>query len=151
MLRKMLKETLTLDLVTTDLPGRTKSEVIRALLELVCRSGKVRDPAAALQAVLAHEAGMSTGMEHGIAIPHAKTDAVEGLVACVGITRRKINFESLDRRPARIFIMTLSPQGAGGPHVQFLADISRILKDAAVRKRLLKARSNEELLEILTS
>ncbi len=147
----MLKETLTLDLVTIDLPGRTKSEVIRALLDLACRSGKVLDPEGALQAVLEHEAGMSTGMEHGIAIPHAKTNAVEDLVACVGITRRKINFESLDRRPARIFIMTLSPRDGTGPHVQFLADISRILKDGAVRKRLLKAHTDQELLELLTA
>lgn len=147
----MLKETLTIDLVTTDLPGSDKDQVIRSLLKLICNSGKVKDPDLALDDVLAHESGMSTGMEQGIAIPHAKSDAVDQLVACVGITRRKIDFESLDRKPAQIFVMTLSPRDGTGPHVQFLAEISQLLKDAKLRKKILKAKTDEELLAILTS
>lgn len=147
----MLKETLTTDLVTIELPGTDKDQVIRALMDLVCKSGKVKDPELALEDVLAHETSMSTGMEHGIAIPHAKTDAVEELVACVGITRRKIDFESLDRKPAQIFVLTLSPRDGTGPHVQFLAEISRLLKDAKLRKKMLKAKNDEELLAVLTS
>lgn len=147
----MLKETLTLDLVTTDLPGKDKNEIIRSLMDLICKSGKIKDPAMALDDVLAHETGMSTGMEQGIAIPHAKSDSVDELVACVGISKRKIDFESLDRKPAQIFVMTLSPRDGTGPHVQFLAEISRLLKDARLRKQLLKAQDNAELLKILTS
>ena len=147
----MLKETLTIDLVTTNLGGRTKNEVIHALMDLVCKSGKVKDRELALKDVLDHEAGMSTGMENGIAIPHAKSDSVDELVACVGITKRKIDFENLDRRPSQIFIMTLSPKDGTGPHVQFLAEISRLLTDAKIRKSILKARSDEELLAILGS
>ncbi len=140
-----------IDLVTTDLPGKDKNEIIRALMDLICKSGKVKDPEMALDDVLTHETGMSTGMEQGIAIPHAKSDAVDELVACVGISRRKIDFESLDRKPAQIFVMTLSPRDGTGPHVQFLAEISRLLKDAKLRKKLLKAQTDEELLAILTS
>lgn len=147
----MLKETLTIDLVTTELAGRDKNEIIKSMLDLVCNSGKVKDPAAALKAVLDHEAAMSTGMENGIAIPHAKTDAVDELVAAVGVSKRKIDFENLDRKPAQIFIMTLSPMHGTGPHVQFLADISRLLKEASIRKQILKAKTDEELLAILTS
>ncbi|TVR05017.1 MAG: PTS sugar transporter subunit IIA [Spirochaetaceae bacterium] len=147
----MLKETLTIDLVTTELAGRDKNEIIKSMLDLVCNSGKVKDPAAALKAVLDHEAVMSTGMENGIAIPHAKTDAVDELVAAVGVSKRKIDFENLDRKPAQIFIMTLSPMHGTGPHVQFLADISRLLKEASIRKQILKAKTDEELLAILTS
>ncbi len=147
----MLKETLTIDLVTTELAGRDKNEIIKSMLDLVCNSGKVKDPAAALKAVLDHEAAMSTGMENGIAIPHAKTDAVDELVAAVGVSKRKIDFENLDRKPAQIFIMTLSPMHGTGLHVQFLADISRLLKEASIRKQILKAKTDEELLAILTS
>ncbi|TVR68833.1 MAG: PTS sugar transporter subunit IIA [Spirochaetaceae bacterium] len=146
----MLKETLTTDLVTTDLPGADKDQIIRALMDLICKSGKVKDPELALDDVLAHETGMSTGMEHGIAIPHAKSDAVDELVACVGISKRKIDFESLDRKPAQIFVMTLSPRDGTGPHVQFLAEISRLLKEPKLRRKLLKAKTEEELLSLLT-
>ena len=146
----MLKEALTIDLVTTNLGGTDKPSVIRALLEMLCRTGKVKDAELALRDLLDHEAGMSTGMEHGIAIPHAKSDAVDELVACVGISRHKIDFENLDRKPSRIFIMTLSPKGSGGPHVRFLADISRLLTDKRKRKAMLKARTDQDLFTLLT-
>jgi len=145
----MLKETLTPELVTIDLAGTDKHSIIVALLEILCRTDKVKDKGLALKDLLDHEAEMSTGMENGIAIPHAKSDAVDELVACVGVSRRKINFENLDRKPSRIFIMTLSPKGTTGPHVQFLGDIGRLLKDAKIRKRILKAKSDEQLFEIL--
>ncbi len=147
----MLKESLSIDLVTTELPGRTKNEVIEALMDLICRSGRINDREQALRDVLDHEAGMSTGMENGIAIPHAKTDAVDELVACVGVTKRKIDFENLDRKPSQIFIMTLSPRSGTGPHVQFLAEISRLLTDAKTRKAIVKAKTDEDLLQILTA
>lgn len=145
----MLKDILSPEVISCDLPGKDKNEVIGHLMQLLCRSGKVRNPALALADVLAHEKLMSTGMEHGIAIPHAKTEAVDELLACVGISQRKIDFESLDRKPARIFIMTLSPKTDMGPHVRFLAEISRLLRDKAVCKRLLAAQSPEEVLSIL--
>jgi mannitol/fructose-specific phosphotransferase system IIA component (Ntr-type) len=147
----MLKEVLTKDVVTIDLQGKDKREVIVSLLKLLERSGKLHDFDTALQDILSHEAGMSTGMEHGIAIPHAKSEAVKELTAAVGISKRKINFESLDRKPAQIFIMTLSPPSAGGPHIQFLAEIGRLLQDRKRRKAMLKAGSDEELMTILTS
>ena len=145
----MLKETLTIDVVTTDLPGRDKNEIIAAMLDLLCNSAKVKDRELALRDLLDHEAAMSTGMENGIAIPHAKTEAVDEMIAAVGISKRKIDFENLDRKPSRIFIMTLSPTRGTGPHVQFLADISRLLKEADIRKRILKAGDDAELLQIL--
>ena len=144
-----MKESLNIDLVTTNLAGGDKNQVIRALLDLICKSGKVKDPEMALKDVVDHEMGMSTGMENGIAIPHAKTDAVDELVACVGITKRKIDFENLDRKPSQIFIMTLSPKDGVGPHIQFLAEISRILKEPKIRKAMLKAKTDQQLLDIL--
>ncbi len=147
----MLKETLNENLVTVDLQGSDKPGIIKALLDILCTTGKVHDPETALRDLLDHEAEMSTGMENGIAIPHVKTDTVDELVACVGVTRRKIDFESLDRQPSRIFIMTLSPRNSAGPHARFLSDIARLLKDNKVRKRILKAKTNAQLLEILTA
>ncbi len=145
----MLSEVLTEDLVTTGLQARTKNDVIVAMLDTLCTTGKVRDRDAALQALMDNEARMSTGMEHGIAIPHAKTDAVDELLACVAVTKKKIDFESLDRKPARIFIMTLSPKGRTGPHIRFLAEVSQLLKDEKKRKQVLAARSSADLLAAL--
>ncbi|MFP4643284.1 MAG: PTS sugar transporter subunit IIA [Spirochaetales bacterium] len=145
----MLAEVLTEDLVKPGLQARTKNDVIVSMLDVLYKTGKVRDRDAALQALMDNEARMSTGMEHGIAIPHAKTEAVDELLACVAVTRKKIDFESLDRKPARIFIMTLSPKGSTGPHIRFLAEVSQLLKDEKKRKQVLAARSASDLLSAL--
>ena len=92
---------------------------------------------------------MSTGMENGIAIPHGKTDAVEELVACVGISKKPVDFNSLDGKPCRIFIMTISPSHRTGPHIQFLSEISQLLRSEAKRKKLLEANDARTILQIL--
>lgn len=147
----MISELLSEELVATDLAGESKEDVIRALFDVLKRSGKIKDPETALQDLLASEARMSTGMENGIAIPHAKTDAVDELVACVGVSKAKIEFECIDNKPAQIFIMTLSPKDGTGPHVRFLAEIGRLLKDKTKRKKMLGAKTPSELLAVITA
>jgi len=145
----MLKEVLSINQVTVDLHGRDKREIINSMLDLLCKSGKVKDRDLALRDLLDHEGIMSTGMENGIAIPHAKSDVVDELIAAVGISKRKIDFECLDRKPAQIFVMTLSPKASGDPHVRFLAEIGRLLRDKQLRKKLLEVRTDADLLQTL--
>ena len=142
----MLRDVLTPQLVITDLDAHTKQDVISALLEMLCTTGKVKDRALAERDILANELRTATGMQHGIAIPHAKTDAVDELVACVAVSRNPIDFDSLDRKPAYIFVMTLSPTGQTGPHMRFLAEVGRLLKNKKVRRAILEADSPEALL-----
>ena len=92
---------------------------------------------------------MSTGMKHGIAIPHGKTDSVSDLVACIGIADNPVDFDSLDQEPARIFIMTLSPLDKTGPHLQFLAQISLLFKSAEKREELLRAANEQAVIKLL--
>jgi PTS system nitrogen regulatory IIA component len=139
------------EVIRTDLSGTSKPEVIDELLGILVATGKVTDPDAARASLLDRERKMSTGMQHGVAIPHGKTDAVDSLIACVGISRIGIDFESLDGEPSRIFIMTLSPKDRSGPHIQFLAEISQLLKSAEKREAILKAATAGELVRLLTS
>jgi PTS system nitrogen regulatory IIA component len=92
---------------------------------------------------------MSTGMKHGIAIPHGKSATIGDLVACIGISDKPVDFDSLDHLPCRIFIMTLSPVEKTGPHLQFLAEVSLLFKSAEKRDEILKAGTSEEILKIL--
>ena len=140
---------LTLDTVAVDLQGATKQEIIESLLDILMRTGKVKDRSSALTAILDREKKMSTGMENGIAIPHGKTDAVDELVAAVGITKNPVDFDALDKQPSRIFIMTLSSSQRTGPHIQFLKEISELLRSAQLRARLLAAREPREILQTL--
>ena len=146
-----LRKVLSKSDITVNLPGQTKAEVIEALMDILMASGKVRDRDLAMAAILEREKKMSTGIQNGVAIPHGKTDAVDELVACLGIKREGIDFDALDGERSRIFIMTLSPVNRSGPHVQFLAEISQLLTDSAKRDRLLTARTQDDVLDILTS
>ncbi|WP_319562797.1 PTS sugar transporter subunit IIA [Marispirochaeta sp.] len=144
-----LRKVLSPEVVSLGLKASTKKEVIEELIDLLSQSGKIKDREAALQAVLERESKMSTGIQHGVAIPHGKSGAVDDLVACVAVKPEGIDFESLDGEQSRIFIMTLSPLNKTGPHVQFLAEISRLLKTAESRERILQVTSKQELLSAL--
>jgi PTS system nitrogen regulatory IIA component len=137
--------------ITVSLQGRNKEEVLSSLMDILMAGGKVHNREVAMNAILEREKKMSTGIQNGVAIPHGKTDAVEELVACLGIKKEGVDFDALDGEKSRIFIMTLSPVNKAGPHVQFLAEISQLLTDSAKREKLLAARSSEEVLDILTS
>ncbi len=144
-----LKNLLKPELVTIGLQGNNKEEIIRQLVEIAAKSGKVLDKEEAISSVFERENRMSTGMKHGIAIPHGKTTAVKELVACVGISEKEVDFDALDRKGCRIFIMTLSPIDKTGPHLQFLAEVGMLFRSEEKRQALLSAKSPDEVVSIL--
>lgn len=146
-----LKKILTRDAILPELKADTKKGVIEEMIGLMVFAGKLSAKTAAVQAVLAREEKMSTGMQNGIAIPHGKTDAVDQLVVAIGVHRTGIDFASMDGKPAHIFILTLSPENRAGPHIQFLAEISRVLSRPELREKLLTATTAEEILGLLTA
>jgi PTS system nitrogen regulatory IIA component len=145
-----LKTVLTIETINPHLKGTTKEEIINELLDILAAANKIPDRTAAYNAVMDREQKMSTGMKHGIAIPHGKSPTIQDLVACIGISDKPVDFDSLDHEPCRIFIMTLSPVEKTGPHLQFLAEISLLFKSADKRHEILAAKSAEELLRILS-
>ena len=144
-----LKKVMNEDVIALDLKGSTKEEVISALLDILMNTGRVKDRDKAMACLLEREAKMSTGMQNGVAIPHGKTDAVDELIACVAVKKEAIDFQSLDGNPSRIFIMTLSPLYRTGPHIQFLAEIGKLLKESECREKIIQAGSKKEILDIL--
>ena len=147
-----LKKAISADTITLSLKGTTKDAIIEEMIDVLMAAGKIRDlkdRKDTLKAVLDRERKMSTGMQNGIAIPHGKTDRVESLIAAIGVKKDGMDFGSLDGQPSRIFVMTLSPDTRTGPHIQFLAEISRQLSDPSVRDRILNATKPEDVLQIL--
>jgi PTS system nitrogen regulatory IIA component len=144
-----LKMVLTKETINLHLKGANKQEIINELLDILAKANKIQDRQAAYTAVMEREQKMSTGMKHGIAIPHGKSATINDLVACIGISDNPVDFDSLDHEPCRIFIMTLSPMEKTGPHLQFLAEISLLFKSSEKRAEILKASSSEDILRIL--
>ncbi len=132
------------------LKGREKNAIIEEMVDMLVRAGKVTDRKTALKTVLERERKMSTGMHNGIAIPHGKTDTVECLTAAIGLIPEGVDFDAMDHKPSRIFILTISPANRAGPHIQFLAEISRLLNRADIREALLAATTVDQAYDLMT-
>jgi len=146
-----LKKILTKDAILPELKADTKRGVIEEMVTRMAAAGKFTDRTAVVQSVLAREEKMSTGMQNGVAIPHGKTDAVTQLVAAVAIHRTGVNFAAMDGKPSHIFVITLSPENRTGPHIQFLAEISKVLSRSELREKMLNATSADEIYNLLTA
>ncbi len=146
-----IRKIMTKDVIALDLKGQNKEEVIEELLDLLCSTGKVGNRKAAQKAILEREKKMSTGMQNGIAIPHGKSDCVDSLVVAVGVHKEGIDFQSLDQQPSHFFIMTISPANRTGPHIQFLAEVSRHLTDPDIQQRILRASGPDAVIDILAA
>jgi len=136
--------------ISVHLQGDTKDAIIEEMIDLMVQNGKLTDKQAALSAVLERERKMSTGMQFGVAIPHGKTPAVDTLLTAFALKKEGVDFDSLDGEPARIFVMTVSPTNRTGPHIQFLAEISKVLTKPSVRERLLECETVEDIIGALT-
>ena len=145
-----LKSIITTETINLRLKGSDKKEIINELLDVLVKAGKIKDKEAAFNAVMDREEKMSTGMKHGIALPHGKSASITDLVACIGVSEKPVDFNALDQMPCRVFIMTLSPVEKTGPHLQFLAEVSLLFKSAEKRSEILEAKEPEEIIKILS-
>ena len=134
--------------VLSNVEARSKKHALDILSELLASAADL-DQGDIFQSLISREKLGCTAIENGIAIPHGKTDSVDCLIAALGIKRSGVDFGALDGQPSTIFVMTVSPDSRTGPHIQFLAEISRPLNDSAVRSKILAATSREEVLKLL--
>lgn len=125
-----------------------KWEAIRRLIQHLITAGKL--PAASgsvvLEQVLARERSMSTGMERGVAIPHAAVEQVDKVIACMGIVSKPggLAFDSIDAQPARLIVLLVIPRSQKLLHIRTLADLARGLGNDAVREALIASQNSEQ-------
>jgi mannitol/fructose-specific phosphotransferase system IIA component (Ntr-type) len=131
--------------VLVDFKPADKWDGIARLVDHLVARGRLRAEArnGIVEAVMARERSMSTGMEHGIAIPHAAVDGVETVVAAMGVVNdpQGLTFESIDGRPTRVVVLLVIPRAQKLLHIRTLADIARVLGRDVVREQLIAASS----------
>ena len=137
--------------VKVNLEAKNKKEIIEELLELLVQAGKVKNKSDVLSAIFEREKICSTAIGKGIAIPHAKSDAVKEVVAACGISFEGIDFgHTVDDEPVRLFFLLVAPNDAAGPHLKALARLSRLLHNSNFRESLMKATTREELFSAIS-
>lgn len=137
------------NVIKTPLASKDKPDVLRELVQILKDAGEIDDFDKALAAVQEREDKMSTGLEKGIAVPHAKTDAVSSLKLAIGIAPQGIDFNSMDKEPSRLFFLLLAPPGQSGPHVEALAEIAKLATSASFCKALINADSAKEVVDLM--
>jgi len=135
-----LCDLITSDLVDVPLQAADKWEALSRIARAPVRAGLYSESFVTTveQALVFRERSMTTGMENGIAIPHAAIDGIDDLIAVLGLSPLGIPFESLDGAPATIVIGLIIPRAKKLMHIKTLAEIAKLLSRAEVRDRLLR-------------
>lgn len=123
---------------------------IRELTESVCGAASL-DLESTLEAVLAREEIMPTGIGNGLAIPHARLDGLAAPIIGVGLSGGGVDFDAPDGEPAHIVFLILTPQNDDGAQLKILADIARTFSRPEARQQALRAANYTEFLAVLKS
>jgi len=135
--------------IIPDLKSKTKEGVIQDLLSILVEDNTKIDFSYAFKELMKRENEMSTGLQDGVAIPHTKIEGIDKIICAVGISKSGIDFNSLDGKPSHIFFLILSPI-AGTNRLELLSQIAKKMTEKN-RRKLLNAKSAEEIYEILTT
>jgi len=132
--------------------ARSKTAAIEELVDLLVEEHEISlsDRASVIERVLDREKLVSTGMEHGVALPHGAVESVDEIVAAMGISHDGVDFQSIDGKPAHIMILLILPANKYSSSVQTMAGIARVLTHKPLRDGLLTATSPEEIMDIIS-
>ncbi len=135
--------------INLDSAPASKNEALDQVIDLMIKSGKVKDEAAYREAVYAREKEGTTGIGEGIAIPHGKGDSVikPGLAAMV--VKNGVDFEALDDEPVQLIFLIAAPNTKDNVHLDVLSKLSTLLMDETFVSNLKNAKTVEEFLEII--
>ncbi|MBL5833196.1 PTS sugar transporter subunit IIA [Bacillus sporothermodurans] len=143
-----ITELLTLETIKLGIESTAKKEVVNELVNVLDQAGKLNDKDKYEKAVLAREEQSTTGIGDGIAIPHAKTDAVKAPAIAFGRSTAGVDYESFDGQPSHLFFMIAASEGANNTHLEALSRLSSLLMKDVVRNKLMAASSPEEVIAV---
>ena len=145
----LLTELLSIDRIKIPLESQTKDDLLRELVAVAAAPAGQPARDDVLRAVREREAVLSTGIGHGVAIPHGKSSAVGDLRMAAGRAAAPVDFDALDGQPVSLFFLLVGPESAAGPHIKALSRISRLVRKDEVRDKLVAAQTAQEFMDAL--
>jgi len=136
-------------IVKIPLVSKDKPDVLRELVRILKDADEIDDFETVLKAVQEREDKQSTGLEKGIAVPHAKTLAVSRLKLAIGIAPEGIDFDSLDGESSKLIFLLLAPPSQSGPHVQALAEIAKLASSMSFCNALIRSDNARQVVELM--
>jgi PTS system nitrogen regulatory IIA component len=134
--------------IISDLKSRDKKGILEELVAPIAHITGVNHKDL-VRVLMDREQLGSTGIGGGIGIPHGKLKQLESLALGFGLSRKGVDFESMDNKPTHIFFLLVTPENSTGLHLKMLARISKILKHDPFKEKLLKAANSDEIFSII--
>lgn len=137
--------------IIPEIKSTKKEEVIKELVDALVNAGEIEKAShnRLVEALMERESLGSTAIGQGIAMPHAKCGYVNKLVGAFGLSKKGVDFDSLDGEPVYIFFLLVAPQDSAGPHLKALARISRLFKDKYFRDNLRTCTDDKSIIKVL--
>jgi nitrogen PTS system EIIA component len=129
--------------------AKTKTEALEELVDALIKGGLKLDSAKVIEVLQQREKLGSTGIGDGLAIPHGKISSLDEIVVAFGRSKKGVDFDSLDGKPVHIFFLLLAPENSVGQHLKALARISKMLKTANFRQKLIETDSKNDLYKLI--
>jgi nitrogen PTS system EIIA component len=129
--------------------AKTKAEALDELVNALIKGGLKLDCAKVIEVLQQREKLGSTGIGDGLAIPHGKIPLLDEIVVAFGRSKKGVDFDSLDSKPVHIFFLLLAPENSVGQHLKALARISKMLKTANFRQKLIETESKSDLYKLI--
>ncbi len=143
-----ITDLLNLESIKLNAAPKNKQEAIDELIDLQVKGGKIADREAYKEGILAREAMSTTAVGDGIAIPHAKSDAVKAPSLAAITVPDGVDYEAMDDEPSTLLFMIAAPNG-GDVHLEVLSRLMTMLMDEDFKAKLLSAKDKNEFLKII--
>jgi PTS system nitrogen regulatory IIA component len=135
--------------IIPDLKAKDKNGVLEELAEVVSSRDPSINKRDLVKVLIERERLGSTGIGDGVAIPHGKMNGIKHPLISFGRSNKGLDFDSMDGQTAYLFFLLVAPENSSSVHLQVLAKIAKILKNSAIRKNLMEARTKEEIYQTI--
>jgi len=146
-----LTDLITPDCILAPMQATDKHAVIDELVEALAKAGRVSDAKALQEAIWTREQTRTTGIGHGLAIPHGKSDTLSDMSMAIGKPAEPIDFDAIDGKPVRLIVLLASRPDQVSDHIQALAKISRLHMQPEFREKIYEAQTPEEIYELIAA
>lgn len=144
-----LADVLREDYIITDLKAKKKQELLDEMVMDIASKVNGLEREKVLKALIEREKLGTTGIGHGVAIPHGKVKGLNEIKVFFGRSKKGVDYESMDNMPVHLFFMIVVPENSAAAHLKILASISHLLKNQDFRLKLMKAADSSEIYRII--
>ncbi len=144
-----LADVITEDCIIPELSANDKDSLLREMVAHLAGHTSGLDAEKAMQALLEREGQGTTGIGHGVAIPHGRIKGLDCIKVSFGRSRKGVDFKAMDNQPVHLFFLIMVPENSAAACLKLLASISRLLKNHELRAGLLNAGGPSEMMSII--